>query len=148
MVDPKLLGPCGLYCGVCGVFYAQRDGNDQFREKLAGFYGVSADDLHCEGCMSDTRAVFCRHCRIRACCREKGYEGCHLCDDWPCAFVEEFPVPVGKQVILRAVPYWREVGTERYVADEEARYRCPHCGYIQFRGAKRCRECREPVDLD
>ena len=30
-------------------------------------------------------------------------------------------MPVGKKVILRAVPYRREHGTEKWVCDEEAR---------------------------
>ena len=33
MVDERLLAPCGLYCGVCGVMFATRDGNEKFREK-------------------------------------------------------------------------------------------------------------------
>ena len=57
-------------------------------------------------------------------------------------------MPVGKKVIMRAVPHWREVGTEQWVADEEARYVCPSCGAELFRGAKRCRQCKEPVDAD
>jgi hypothetical protein len=148
MVDEKLLAPCGLYCGVCGVMFATRDGNEKFREKLAGFYGVTVEDLHCEGCMSDTRATFCQVCHIRSCVQEKGYQGCHECNDWPCEYIESFPVPVGKKVIMRAIPYWREVGTEKYVADEEKRYLCPSCGYHLFRGAKRCRYCKTEVDQD
>ena len=34
-VNPDFLAPCGLYCGVCGVYYATRDENPQFAEKLA-----------------------------------------------------------------------------------------------------------------
>ena len=36
----------------------------------------------------------------------------------------------------------------RKVQEEEKRYHCPHCGYILFRGAKRCRKCKQPVDVD
>ena len=86
--------------------------------------------------MSDTRATFCQVCHIRSCVQEKGYQGCHECDDWPCEYIESFPVPVGKKVIMRAIPHWREVGAEKYVADEEKRYLCPSCGYHLFRGAK------------
>ena len=55
---------------------------------------------------------------------------------------------VGKKVILRAVPYRRKVGTERWVSDEEARYVCPGCGNRLFRGAMRCNRCKTVVDLD
>jgi methionyl-tRNA synthetase len=55
---------------------------------------------------------------------------------------------VGKKVILRAIPHWREVGTEKWVADEEARYVCPGCGNRVFRGAVKCNRCQAPLDLD
>jgi hypothetical protein len=57
-------------------------------------------------------------------------------------------MPVGKKVILRAIPYWREHGTEKYVRDEEARYICSGCGHKLFRGAKRCNKCKVALDLD
>ena len=147
-VDAKLLAPCGLYCGVCAVRIAHRDNNQKLKEKLAGFYGVSPEALDCDGCMSEVRSDFCRVCQIRDCTTQKGYQGCHECDDWPCSFIEEFPVPVGKKVIMRAIPYWKTYGTEKYAADETARYLCPDCGQELFRGAKRCRQCQNEVDLD
>ena len=51
-------------------------------------------------------------------------------------------------MILRAIPYWREHGTEKWIADEEARYVCPECGNKLFRGAQRCNQCKTAVDLD
>jgi hypothetical protein len=87
-------------------------------------------------------------CPIKTCVREKGFESCHQCDGFPCETIEGFPLPVGKKVIMRAIPQWREMGTEAWVAAEEARYHCPECGKPLFRGAKRCRECKAPVDQD
>jgi predicted RNA-binding Zn-ribbon protein involved in translation (DUF1610 family) len=46
------------------------------------------------------------------------------------------------------VPYRRQVGTEKWVRDEEARYHCPECGAKAFRGAMRCTACRTSLDLD
>jgi len=54
---------------------------------------------------------------------------------------------IGKKVILRAIPYWHEHGTEKFVRDEEARYNCPECSHKLFRGAKRCNKCKVAVDL-
>jgi len=155
-VNTGFLAPCGLYCGVCGVYYATRDRNEKFMKKLLEMYQrgvpgldeVTIADLECEGCMSDRVSIFCRTCGIKSCVAEKGYAGCHECDDFPCSHVENFPMPVGKKVIMRAIPYWREHGTEKWVRDEEHRYLCPGCGHMVFRGAKRCNECKIPVDLD
>ena len=149
MEDKKnLAAPCGLYCGVCSVYIAHRDDNVKFKEKLTAVYGVGVDDIRCEGCLSDNPFVYCKVCSIKSCTREKGLEGCHQCNDFPCKAIEDFPIPVGKKVMLRAIPAWRQLGTDRWMEEEERRYHCPHCGYKLFRGAKRCRGCKETVDLD
>lgn len=148
MVNRELLAPCGLYCGVCGVLMAHRDKNEKFKERLSTVYGCLPEEIACEGCQSKLRFKFCETCPIRSCTDEKNIEGCHQCTDFPCQFIENFPVPVGKQVILRAIPAWRELGTEKWVEDEEKRYHCPNCGQIAFRGATRCRNCKEPLSLD
>lgn len=161
-INPDFLAPCGLYCGVCAIYIAHRDDNLKFKKRLAELYkggvpgkgrledseNLTADDIRCRGCMSEDRFMFCRDCGIRDCTSARGYTGCHQCNDFPCRRVQDFPMTVGKKVILRAVPYWREVGTEKWVRDEEARYVCPNCGNELFRGAARCNRCKMPVDLD
>ena len=79
---------------------------------------------------------------------EKGYTGCHECDEFPCQYIENFSMAVGKKVILRAIPYWRKVGTEKWIQDEEARYICPECGNKVFRGVVKCNQCKVKLDLD
>lgn len=154
MVDVKkeLLAPCGLYCGVCSIYIAHRDKNKKFKEKLLPVYKAFAkniDDIACTGCLSDG-IVFpvCRSCPIKRCSQDKGINGCHECDDFPCKFIENFPIQVGKKVILRAIPTWRELGTEKWIEEEEKRYHCPDCGNSLFRGAKRCNKCGIAVDVD
>jgi len=144
----ELAAPCGLYCGVCGIWVAYRDNNTKFKERLTTVYGVSVDDIKCEGCLSDELFGYCQTCSIRSCTFKKGIEGCHQCNDFPCKFIENFPLPVGKKVILRAIPTWRELGTERWMEEEGKRYHCPYCDYKLFRGAKKCRNCQKTVDVD
>ena len=144
----ELAAPCGLYCGVCGIWVAHRDNNTKFKERLTTVYGVSVDEIKCGGCLSDELFGYCQTCSIRSCTIDKGIEGCHQCNDFPCKFIENFPLPVGKKVILRAIPIWREIGTKRWMEEEEKRYHCPYCDNKLFRGAKRCRNCQKPVDVD
>ena len=150
-VQEELLAPCGLYCGVCAIRIAAANDNQKFKEKLAPVYGVKADDIQCEGCMSrdeDMVFVYCKVCPIKTCVKEKKLSGCHQCDEFPCKQVDEFSIPVGKKVIMRAIPQWRELGTEEWVRQEESRYTCPQCGNALFRGARRCNQCKVSVDLD
>jgi hypothetical protein len=161
-INPDLLAPCGLYCGVCAIYIAHREDNQKFKERLLTLYkgGVegkgtlpnsetlSTEDIRCRGCLSDDLFMHCRQCEIRACTKRKGFTGCHQCNEFPCGHIDHFPMTVGKKVILRAIPYWREVGTEKWIEDEEARYHCPDCGNQVFRGAVKCNHCKANLDLD
>jgi hypothetical protein len=160
--NPDFASPCGLYCGVCAIYIADRDNNEKFKERLVNLYqgGVAGKgtlpggrelttaDIKCQGCLSDQPFVFCQRCEIKDCVQAKGYAGCHECADFPCRLIEEFPMTVGKKVMLRAIPHWREVGTKKWIEDEEARYYCPECGHRLFRGVVRCNRCKTEVDLD
>lgn len=161
-VNPDFLAPCGLYCGVCAIYLADRDNNTRLKERLLNLYKggtpgkgtlpntehLSIKDIHCGGCLSNDLFMHCRQCDIRACTMEKGFSGCHECDEFPCRHIDHFSMAVGKKVILRAVPYRREFGTEQWVRDEEARYVCPQCGNKVFRGAMRCNQCKTDLNLD
>ena len=147
-MNTELLAPCSMYCGVCGIFMAHRDNNQKLKDKLANAYGVTPEQIACKGCLSDEKFVYCQACGIRACVMEKNIDGCHQCKEFPCKLIDEFPVPVGKKVMLRSVPARKKLGTEKWVEQEENRYRCPHCNEQLFRGAKRCGSCKELVEID
>jgi len=55
---------------------------------------------------------------------------------------------VGKKVILRAIQYWKEVGIEKFIEDEEARHICQECGNKVFRGVIKCNKCKINLELD
>ena len=153
-INKDLLAPCGLYCGVCAIHIADRDNNLKFKKILVDVYkpvSKTPDDIKCSGCMSENQEKifgYCQTCLIRDCVMGKGIDGCYQCNDFPCKFIERFPIPVGKKVILRAIPRWKEIGTEKWVEEEEIRYHCPDCGNSLFRGAKRCNKCEISVDVD
>ncbi|HPQ71795.1 MAG TPA: DUF3795 domain-containing protein [bacterium] len=148
MVDEKLLPPCGLFCGVCSIQAAYRDNNTKLIEKLSRFYGVPSDQIVCEGCKSDNVFIYCRVCPILSCTAERNLNGCHECDDFPCEHIENFPIEIGKRVILRTVPQRRALGTEKWLEAEIERYKCPSCGAPLYRGFPRCGKCKQPVAPD
>ena len=54
MINQELVAPCGLYCGVCGIYYATESGDQTLKEKLAKAYGDTPDKINCRGCLSDS----------------------------------------------------------------------------------------------
>jgi hypothetical protein len=141
MISQELVSPCGLYCGVCGIYRASETDDQQLKEKLAKAYGDTPDKINCRGCRSDSVYWYCRVCAVKSCAVGKGYIGCHQCADFPCDKIENFPVPEGKKNILRAIPKWKELGTEEFIKAEEKLFTCANCGTPLFRGARKCRQC-------
>lgn len=161
-INPKFVSPCGLYCGVCAIHIAQRDNNEKFKQKLVNLYqggvpgkgtlpnseSLTTDDIRCQGCLSDDLFMHCKQCEIRDCVQEKGYAGCQDCAEFPCQYIDDFSMAIGKKVILRSIPYIREHGIDKWVEDEEARYFCPECNNKVFRGVVKCNQCKAKLDLD
>ncbi len=161
-INPDFISPCGLYCGVCAIHIADRDNNNKLKERLLGLYkgkisgkgilpnseNLTVNDIKCSGCLSGNLFMHCKQCDIKNCTKEKGYKGCYQCDEFPCKHIDNFPMTIGKKVILRSVPYIRKYGIKKWVKDEETRYLCPQCKNRVFRGAVRCNKCKISLDLD
>lgn len=155
--DEKLMAPCGLYCGTCGVYISTRDDNAKFRGALGKLYGTKPEETRCTGCMQPDPPqclyTFCQSCKLRACVLEKGFSSCHQCEEFPCELVEEFPLPVGRRVMKRAIPKWRALvaqhglkkGSVDWARSECERYHCRGCAEPLFRGAITCRHCQREV---
>jgi hypothetical protein len=155
--NKELMAPCGLYCGVCAVYIATRDGNEKFKAIMGKLYGTKPEDTECLGCMQSDPSkklyAYCKACKIRDCVKAKQFYSCHQCDEWPCRLAEDFPITTGRNVIKRTIPIWREKvagfgdekGSVEWARSECERYHCPSCGKPLFRGAQRCRVCKKEV---
>ena len=147
-MNDQWLAPCGLYCGVCGIRIASEENNTSLKQKLSKAYNLPVEEIHCEGCFSEDVFIFCRTCAIKSCAISKKLTGCHECGDFPCEYIEKFPVVKAAQVMKRAIPQRKKLGDEQWATEETQRYHCPLCGYPSFRGARRCPQCGEGLDLD
>ena len=155
--NKDLMAPCGLYCGLCGVYIATRDNNDKFKKVMGNLYGTPPEETGCLGCRQADPPKklygYCKLCTIRDCVREKGYYSCHQCDDWPCEMITNFGLATGRRVMERTIPVWREKaallgdeeGSVEWARSECERYHCSSCGSPLFRGAQRCRVCKQTV---
>ena len=155
--NKDLMAPCGLYCGVCGVYIATRDNNEKFKSVMGALYGTKPEETECLGCMqensSKTLYCVCTLCGIRDCVKAKGFYSCHQCEEWPCEMIESFGISTGRRVMKRTIPIWREKvaahgdekGSVEWARSECERYHCPSCGKALFRGAQRCRACDKSV---
>ena len=155
--NKDLMAPCGLYCGVCGVYIATRDGDEKFKTLLANRYGTKPEDTQCLGCMQPDPPrrlySFCQTCTRRECIKSKGYYSCHQCAEWPCDKIEQARFATGLRVMKRTIPIWRakvaeygdEKGSVEWARWECQRYHCSSCGKPLFRGAQRCRACEKDV---
>ena len=97
----NLMAPCGLYCGTCGIYIANRDGNEKFGAVMGNLYGTDPEETVCLGCMQpdppEKLYGYCKQCKIRECVRSKDYYSCHQCEEWPCAMIKDFPLATGAQ---------------------------------------------------
>jgi len=107
ITDRRLMAPCGLYCGVCGVYISTRDDSEKFRARLGELYGTPAEETRCYGCMQpDPPALlyaYCRSCPVRECVlgRASGRAppaGVALRAD------QGLPLATGRRVMLRTIP--------------------------------------------
>ena len=102
----KLPTPCGLYCGVCSTF-------------LEGT---------CHGCGCDLKDCLAvkKHkvCAIYKCVREKGFQDCSSCNDFPCTKLIQFtfdPIWRTHLPVLDNLTRRRKIGIDAWI-EEQRKY--------------------------
>jgi len=147
MDKTELVAPCGVYCGICPVYIADKEQNAGLKKKIAATFNVKLQDVTCGGCRSGRVFLGDEDCTVKPCAAVRGIEGCFRCNEFPCSHIKERPEIV-RRVILRSVPVLREYEVERFIEREAEHYRCPHCGARLFMGARKCPSCGRVIDLD
>jgi len=165
----NLTAPCGLYCGACLIYLAGKRGDSGLLQQIAkglseglrqGGKGMpplrkgakiselrkqklEAKDLACEGCLSEIVAPHCRICGFRACVLEKGLLHCAHCADFACRELVDFDndgLPHHGEVLAN-IRRQRDIGIDAWIAEQEERWRCPHCGCAVDWYARQCSGC-------
>ncbi|WDV46371.1 DUF3795 domain-containing protein [Clostridiaceae bacterium M8S5] len=46
--------------------------------------------VNCKGCIAINKPFWGENCRVKSCCEDKGLENCGMCEQFPCALLNEF----------------------------------------------------------
>jgi hypothetical protein len=136
---------CGLFCSACAAYIGTHEDPARL-ERLGASFGVSAEDMLCDGCRTERRLFYCRDCFMDRCAAERGYSSCGECPDCPCpeleAFIEERP---HRADIRRDLARVAEIGVDAWASETVGRYSCPDCGTVNSAYDLQCRKCgRDP----
>jgi hypothetical protein len=133
---------CGLYCPGCSVFIATQE--DPVRLKfLAKQFGITEEEMKCNGCRSDKRIPFCDTCKLYPCAEEKGIDFCGECDEYPCDELKEFQSLAPHRFELwEAQEQIKTKGYQKWMDEMKDYYSCDKCGTINSAYDFQCRSCK------
>ena len=146
MEDTQLLSRCGIYCGACYIYRAERDCGELIRE-VAKWQQVELEDVKCNGCFApdEEKWANCQKCYPRKCQKEKGLSFCHECDqfwDYSCERyrkLEEFCAKRGENTRQNMVKIMAD--QSKWLEEQRAKWRCGSCGKTISWYEKTCHHC-------
>lgn len=152
---------CGIYCGACDIMKSYKTGeksklasfwNEVFLKKYYKKFGIVCEnkksyEIKCNGCKSNTLFINCDTCKIRKCAIENKIEHCLECSKYPCNFINEL------NSIKSLLPHLKtnhenmervkSVGVEKWLEEQEKRWRCPKCSREFSWYSSKCSKCGE-----
>lgn len=93
-----MIAACGLDCAKCEAYLATQANDwaalvivaDKWMKEYNAS-GLTADNVQCDGCMTEGRKVgHCSECQIRLCALERGLANCAVCPDYACEKLQGF----------------------------------------------------------
>jgi len=132
---------CGLFCPACTVFIATQEDPERLKF-LADQFGITAEEMRCNGCRSDRRIPYCDTCKIFPCAQKKGIDFCGECDKYPCNDLKEFKANGAHRFDLwKAQEQIISKGYEKWMEEMMNYYSCSKCGKINSAYDFKCRSC-------
>lgn len=142
----NLVGRCGLYCGACTIYRAERD-SPEMRQQLAEHFECEPEEVHCNGCHDLTPECWGYNCKFVVCLREKGYEFCSECPEYEnqsCEEFEKFSQGYQKEgVDLRENLAMIKSNVNQWLTYSQELYTCTTCGGPLIAGSDTCHHCGE-----
>ncbi|MDD1674658.1 MAG: DUF3795 domain-containing protein [Methanomicrobiales archaeon] len=135
-MDPDLIAPCGMDCGICSAYLACAEG---IPRKIA---------THCAGCRARNKK--CAY--LKGQCpglRENNPRFCFECREFPCKRLQSLDRRYRFRYDMSMIDNLRmiqEKGMDAFLASQEEKYRCPHCGALISVHNGKCYRCTPPAD--
>ena len=129
---PELIAPCGMNCGICVAFFGYTLRGEKRKHS-------------CNTCrVRESRCAF-----IKKDCDKlatKQIEYCFECTDFPCANLRKIDKRYRnkyKMSMIENLSFIQANGVERFLKNEQERWKCPNCGGIVCVHNKTCYGCKQ-----
>ena len=128
--DTDLIAPCGMNCGICLGFFG---------------YTISGNKrkMKCPGCFpSDKSCAFIKkHCKKLT---KKEIQYCYECNDFPCDQLKKLDKRYRERFEMSMIDnleYIRDNGMDKFLKQQEKKYKCPECGGVICVHTRKCYSC-------
>jgi hypothetical protein len=116
----NLAGPCGIYCGTCRHYLARTKGLLKEKKLKDGCRGCRIQNKKCSWVKKDCAPL------------KKGQiEFCYECNDFPCANLNKLNqrhIHEDNVNLIDNLLRIKTIGVERWLEEQEDKFRCPRCG--------------------
>ena len=131
-IDVSLIAPCGMNCAIC--------------------IGHVREKKQCPGCnaMDENQAVYCRKCTLKKCAilKEKNMKFCSDdCEKYPCKRLKNLDKRYRtkyRMSMLENLENIKNLGIEKFIENEQIRWKCPECGELLCVHRAICWNCGMP----
>ena len=145
MSNMNLVGRCGLYCGACAIYRAERD-NQEWRARIAKNYNCTTDQVTCNGCNALTSECLGNGCKIVLCTSAKGINFCFECEEYINETCDKFKdladdylnTGVNLRENLMKI---KEGKVEEWLQESEKKYTCKVCEKPLAVWTTKCHHC-------
>jgi hypothetical protein len=132
-MKPELIAPCGMNCAICIAY-------------MGYHMNGSKKKVNCTGCRVRNKncAFIMKRCKYLP---KKEIEFCFECKEFPCENLKKLDKKYRTKYNMSMVEnlkFIKEHGMEKFLHQQEKRYRCPDCGGVICVHNKRCYGCAIP----
>ena len=128
VLNTQLIAPCGMNCGICMAYLREKN--------------------KCPGCRTaDTnKKVSVIGCKIKNCevLKKKRARFCFQCENPPCDRLNHLDKRYRTKYsmsMIENLEFIKNNGVDAFIAQQEAKYKCPECGGVICVHRKKCSSC-------